>query len=89
MISVEVFAPGYQRDTVWAHLGPLYIEVLASINMREAKEHLDQYTKLIETHGNYLELFNPDGTPYRSWFYYADEGMLWASVYLDLVRRLR
>ena len=43
-------------------------------------------TPVIEKYKNFLEVFNPDGSPFRSWFYYADEGMLWCANYLTLAR---
>jgi len=48
------------------------------------KEYIEKYSELIEKNGNYLEVFDPDGTPFKSAFYYADEGMLWAANYLAL-----
>ena len=68
------------------HLGLMYIKVVNSIDKPLAKKYIDQYTKLIEKYKNFLEVFNPDGSPFRSWFYYADEGMLWCANYLTLAR---
>ena len=65
-------------------MGPLYIKLLNTIDEKQAKKHINTYTKLIEKHKNFLEVFNPDGTPFKSPFYYSDESMLWAANYLTL-----
>jgi hypothetical protein len=33
-------------------------------------------------HRTFLEVYNSDGTVYKTPFYVADEGMLWCSVWL-------
>jgi len=84
MRSLEILAPNYERNTVWMHMGPLYINLVTTVNKNLAQEYIVQYTDVIEHYKNYLELFNPDGTPFKSRFYYADEGMLWASLFLNI-----
>jgi hypothetical protein len=86
LILIEVFSSNYERDAVWTHMGPLFIELVKRIDKNKAKEYLKKYTEVIEKYKNYLEVFNPDGSPYKSPFYYADEGMLWAAMYLDMAR---
>lgn len=88
-LPAQVFTPNYEGNTVWAHLGLLYIEVVARLNKRWAKEYLAEYTKRIEKYRTFLELYEPDGTPYRTLAYVADEGMLWAANYLMLAKNLR
>jgi hypothetical protein len=41
---------------------------------------------LIKEHKNFLEVFNRKGKPFKNPFYIADESMLWAAKYLDLVK---
>jgi hypothetical protein len=67
------------------HAGLMYIKIVKEIDSEKAKEYVNEYTKLIEKYGNFLEVFNSDGTPFRSRFYYADEGMLWCANYLTLL----
>lgn len=86
MFAIEVFAPNYEGNSVWAHLGPLFIQLVKSIDRKKAEHYINQYKELIERHKNFLELYNPDGTPFKSLFYYADEGMLWAANYLALTK---
>jgi len=83
MISLEFFAKNYERDTVWTHLGPMFISLMKRLG--KADDYINQYKTLIELNKNYLEIFNQDGSPYETFFYYTDEGMLWASMYLDLL----
>jgi hypothetical protein len=82
MIGEEFFAKGYERNTIWAHLGMLYIATVRKINKPLAKRYMESYTRVIERYSNFLEVFNKDISPFRSFFYHADEGMLWASMYL-------
>ena len=85
---LDKFAPNYEGTTVWAHIGMLYIEVLATVDPKLAREHLGRYARLIEKYRTFVELFAPDETPYRSLFYYADEGMLWAAMFLGISQAL-
>jgi hypothetical protein len=78
----------YEQSTIWAHIGPLLIEVIAKIDKQKAREYLLKYKETIERYGNYLELFERNLTPYRTPFYYSDESMLWAANYLALSKKL-
>jgi hypothetical protein len=83
-IALEFFAKNYEGNTVWMHMGPLYVSLVKKIDRKQFKKHCIQYRKLIEKHGNYLELFTPEGNPYKTPFYYSDESMLWAANFLTL-----
>jgi hypothetical protein len=82
---ISWFVPNYEGNCIWMHIGLMYIKIVREIDSEKAKEYINEYTKLIEKYGNFLEVFNSDGTPFRSRFYYADEGMLWCSNYLTLL----
>ena len=45
---------------------------------------MKKLTQLIEEQGNFLEIYNPDGSVYLRPLYAADESMLWSAKYLDL-----
>jgi len=79
---------GYEQSTIWAHMGPLFIDVVAKVDNKKAREYLLWYKKTIEKYGNYLEIFERDLTPYKTPFYYSDESMLWAANYLALSKKL-
>ncbi|HXJ22741.1 MAG TPA: hypothetical protein VMT03_21160 [Polyangia bacterium] len=80
------FTPNYQGDPSWTQLGPAYLHLLAKVDRPQMEEHRAAMTRLIERDGNYLELYNTDGKPYsgRAFFYQADQGMIWAAMFLDL-----
>ena len=80
----EVFARNYESNAVWMHMGPLYVKIVKEIDPQLAAEYKEKYLKLIESHGNFMEVFTSEGKPFSSPFYYADQGMLWAANYLML-----
>jgi len=86
----RIFTPNYQGDTVWPQVGMVYIELMAKVDRARAIGYLQAYGGLIEREGNFLEIHRPDGRPYRGRFgiYRADEGIIWAAMYLDLAERL-
>lgn len=90
--SKEIFfpsllAPNYEGTSVWIHLGLCYIQTVAKCgNKPLAKDYLSKYTNVIERQQNFLEIFDETGKPYRSLFYQSDESMLWAAIYLDLLK---
>ena len=76
----RLFAPNYEGNTIWAHMGLLYVQLLKDIAPKYAKRHIQSYAAQVEKYKTFLELYQPDGrTPYSSMFYAADEGMLWAA----------
>ena len=85
----KMFTPNYQGDPSWTQLGPVYLSLLADIDRDRMIQHRDNMAAFIERDGNYLELYTPDGRPYRgrAFLYYADEGMIWAAMFLDLYGR--
>jgi len=85
MIPANKFAHNYEGTALWTHMGPIYIKLVKEVNPLKAKEYIEKYKKIIETYGNYLEVFESNGEPYRSRFYYSDEGMLWSAMFLDLL----
>jgi len=80
----EVLMRNYEGTTIWTHMGPLYIKLLQHVDKDKAALYKERYKQTIEKYGNYLEVFNPDGTPYKTPFYTCDQGMLWAANYLTL-----
>ncbi|MCX8146906.1 MAG: hypothetical protein N3D84_00360 [Candidatus Woesearchaeota archaeon] len=86
MIWQEVFVGNYERDAVWMHLGLCYLDVLKKFGKEnELKKCLKLYEQNISKYRNFLEVFNNRGRPFKSAFYYADEGMLWAAKCLCLL----
>ncbi len=87
MITYELLVRGWQKDAIWANMGPIYIRLLGKTDKREAERNIERYKKLIESNRNYMELFDNAGNQFKTPFYHSDEGMLWASLYLDLVKK--
>ncbi len=86
MILVERFSGGYERDTIWMHLGLCYMDVARQYDKRLFQEYVDKLAVVIEKHKTFLEVFEPDGQPFRTPFYVSDEGMLWAGKWLEFIR---
>ena len=78
--------PNYQGDPSWMQLCPAYLRVLATVDRPQMEWHRANVAALIERDRSYLEVYKTDGTPYRgrAFLYQADEGMIWASMFLDL-----
>ena len=69
-------------------LGAAYLHVLASVDRPLMEWHRANVATIIERDRNFLEVYTTDGQPYkgRAFLYYCDEGMIWASMFLDLYR---
>jgi len=78
------FASNYEGTAIWMHMGPLYVKLLMGVDKRLYLKHKATYRRLIEEHGNFLEVYEEDGSPYKKTFYRSDESMLWAANYLTL-----
>ena len=83
-IPEEFFLRNYESNSLWMHMGPLYVKLLMNVDKESAREYKEKYTLLIEKHKNFLEVFNEKGKPFSTPFYYCDSGMLWAANYLTL-----
>jgi len=82
----RLFTPNYQGDPSWTQLGPAYLHVLKHVDRDRMERHRSTMAAIIERDRNYLEVYTTDGKPYRgrSFFYRADEGMIWAAMFLAL-----
>jgi hypothetical protein len=78
--------PNYQGDTSWMQLGMAFMRVLGAVDAPLMEWHRANVAAIIERDRNFLEVYRTDGKPYRgrAFLYYCDEGMLWASMFLDL-----
>jgi len=83
----SILVPNYEGNAIWTNLGQCFIDVVKKIDKEKSGEYLGQYIKNVEKYKNYLEVFNPDGTPYRALFYYSDEAMLWSANLLDSMKK--
>ncbi len=83
------FAKDYETDSVWMHMGLAYVRILSTIDKVAARKHLSAYRKNIERYGTFLELYDRDGQPFHTYFYWTDEAMSWCAGYLRLAKQLR
>jgi hypothetical protein len=83
----RVFTPNYQGDPSWTQLAPVYLGLLKNVDRPRMEKHRAAMSALIERDGNYLEVYTTEGKPYRGLgrFYYCDEGMIWAAMFLALL----
>ncbi len=82
----DLLAPNYEVNSIWMHLGLIYIEVLKKFRHGDFNKHVQTYLDLVKLHSNFLEVFTSKGKPYRSLFYISDESMLWSAILLDFTR---
>ncbi len=80
----EKLLPNYESDTIWTHMGPLYIKLLQHVDKEKAELYRQRYKEAIEKAGNYLEVYTKEGHPYKTPLYTCDRGLLWAANYLTL-----
>ena len=83
----EFFLKNYESNSIWTHMGPLYIKMVKTVNKDLALEMKNKYKEMIEKYGNYpevLKLKKGQVKHYSTFFYYCDSGMLWAANYLTL-----
>jgi hypothetical protein len=88
LIKESFFAKDYETDSIWMHIGLIYIDILSKVNREAAKMYLISYKTLIDVHKTFLEVYDKKGKPYKSLFYYTDEGMIWIAYFLELYERL-
>ncbi len=84
----SILANNYEGNTIWIHLGLCYLDLIAKYDQKLLEIYLEQYKEMIVKHKNFLEIYNKNKTIFKTFFYHCDEGMLWASKYLQLRRKL-
>jgi hypothetical protein len=82
----RLFTPNYQGDPSWTQLGPVYLRLVGALDRARMERERATMAALIERDRNYLELYTTEAQPYRgrALLYYADQGMIWAAMFLDL-----
>jgi len=84
LLKTRLFVPNYQSHSIKMNIGPMYVQVVKRIDKELAKSYKEKYKQVIEKYGTFLEVYNKDGTPYKTMFYTTDEAMLWAGNYLTI-----
>ena len=76
--------PNYTETSIWTWHATFYLHLLNRYNRPEYAKQYDSFAALVERHGSYPELVNPDGSWYNAPFYRSDPGMVWVALFLDL-----
>ncbi len=82
---LNLIVPNYEGNSIWMHMGPVYVQTVAKLDKDLANRYISKYVRVIEKNKNFFEVFTPEGKIYKTLLYYADEGMLWASIVFDLM----
>ncbi len=88
MYWLDTFTNSWELDTVWMHLGNLYLQVLARYDAQLATHYLGRHQALIERVHGYPEVLTKTGELHKSIFYHSDTSMLWAANWLALAKQL-
>lgn len=74
----------YTGTTIWTWHATFYLHSLRRFGRPEYDANYHRFAELIEKTGTYPELINTDLTWYKTRFYKADPGMVWAALFLSL-----
>ena len=77
------FMPNYTGTTIWSWHGAFYLHLLKRNGHPEYEKQRAHFAAMIERHGTFPELINPDGSWYKAPLYKADPGMVWAALFLE------
>lgn len=80
----KILMPDYAGTTIWSWHGAFYLKLLKKYHRLEYKNMHKRFSQMIERHGTFPEMLNPDGSWYYAPIYKSDPGMVWAALYLDL-----
>jgi hypothetical protein len=81
----NIFVPNWEQNYSWTNMAPIYISLVGEIDKKYANELKEKYRQTIERDGTLFELYNDEMKPFKSAFYLADEGMLWAANFAKLL----
>jgi hypothetical protein len=84
----DFFAPNYEGNVIWVHLGLCYMKMIYKYDKKLAKKYVDSYLKIVLKYKSLLEVFNENKTPYKSWIYISDEAMSWIAGLLNLYLKI-
>lgn len=79
-------AENYEGTARWMHLGLLYLDTLRMQSSKNYTTVLEKTKSFISRDRNVLEVYNTYGSLFKTMFYQADEGMIWAAILLDHFR---
>lgn len=72
------------HTSAWLHMGLLYVAGLQRERRPEAAGHLARVEHVVEEHGNFVEVIDDDGRPYRTLLHSTEHGLtMAAALYLE------
>ncbi len=83
MIWINKLSKDWEHDTVWLHLGMCYLDIVKKADKKLLKKYLFSLKEWVEKNGNMYEVLEPNGKPLKSFFYKADDGMIWSAILLN------
>jgi len=83
----DFFVPGYEKDTIWMHLGLCYLKFIEKYDKKLLKKYLKQYKILIQKYGNFYELYFANGKPFKRSLYITDDSMSWVAIFWELYKK--
>jgi len=86
---LDWWSGGWERDTMWLHLGNMFMQVVARYDTKLARAYLEHFEELITRERNYPEVLTKEGRPHTGPFFHADDSMLWACNFLALSEQLK
>ena len=84
ILEEKLVMKNYESHAIWTHMGLLFIKLVKQLDKEKAKEYKQAYQEMIEREQGFIEVLTAKGKPFKTWFYYADRGILWACNYLTL-----
>lgn len=82
---IDSLVPNYEGDTCWIHLGLCFMDVVKKYDKKLLKKYVKQYSDNLIKYKNFLEIYDKEGKPYKSMFYYSDESISWCAGFLEFV----
>jgi hypothetical protein len=80
----RILMNNYTGTTIWTWHGTFYLHLLKKYKRKEYEQQYKNFASMIERHGTYPELINPDGSWFKTPIYRSDPGMVWAALFLEL-----
>ena len=80
----KLLMPNYTGTSIWTWHATFYLHTLAKYKHPDYTQQYENFSRLIERHGTYPELVNPDGSWFKTPIYRSDPGMVWAALFITL-----
>ncbi len=82
---LSLVSGGYHGNACMTELGVIFLWIISKHERIMTRKYLDVYLEMVEKYNNFLEVFDSTGKPFITPFYRYDEGMLWVSVFYQIL----